>query len=186
MAALQIPHAVFCWRRALKDEASGNWCTYHIRCMIFNWVHTGKMQWCGRSQGGLVLFISTNVFEEKKFKWRELFLAVNSDLNICKNLLLICKPSTLCCLTVWNVPMGTFFSITAMKQFCLAAWKRHPSCLGMCGELICQRQCWPTLLEGDSAISVTGQDRGGCGSKKEKSFVPGTQKYFMRGVSFKK
>lgn len=67
-----------------------------------------------------------------------------------QNLLLICKPSTLCCLTVWCVPMDTFFSITTMKQFCLAAWKRHPSCLGTRGELLCQWQCWPTLLEGDS------------------------------------
>lgn len=53
-----------------------------------------------------------------------------------QNLLLICKPSTLCCLTVWCVPMGTFFSITATKQFCLAAWRRHTSCLGVCEELL--------------------------------------------------
>lgn len=82
--------------------------------------------------------------------------------------------------------MGTSFSVSTTRQFLLASWKRHPSCLGMCGELLCQWQCWPSLLEGDTVVSVTGEDRGGCGSNKEKSVVPGTQRYFVMGVSLKK
>lgn len=31
------------------------------------------LPWCGRSQVGLVLFISTNVSERKKFKWQSYF-----------------------------------------------------------------------------------------------------------------
>lgn len=143
------------------------------------------MQWCGTCQVGFVLFIPTNVSEEQSL-YERIISCCKLRPEYLQNLLQICKPSTFPCLTDWCVPMGTFFSVTTMKQFCLAAWKRHPSWLGMCGELLCQWQCWLTLLEGDSVIPATGQGRGGSGNNKGRVLFPGTQRYFIKGVSFEK